>query len=141
MSYPPAPGQRASREPLVCRAGQAGQQTESGQPSVSPLASPRTGTPGVEVNIVRAVATGPPASWHIHDFDQLFWVLEGTLTIDIAGERHAVPSGHLVVLPAGVPHRNWNEAVPAERHLAFLIPAPTQRPVSRPVAVSLCAPE
>lgn len=139
LFHPPPPGQHASREPVIYHAGQADQETEPGEPSAIPLASPQTGTPGIEVNVVQATMTGPPASCHIHDFTQLFWVLEGTLTIEIAGERHDVPPGHLVVLHAGVPHRNWNEAGPAERHLAFLIPAPARRPISRPVAFGLGA--
>ena len=135
----PVPGQDAPREPVIYHAGQIDQVTESDEPSVTSLSSPQTGTPGIEVNVVQAATTGPPTSWHIHDFAQLFWVLEGTLAIEIAGERYDVTPGHLVVLHAGIPHRNWNEAGPAERHLAFLIPAPTRLPISRPVAFGLGA--
>lgn len=38
-----------------------------------------------------------------------------------------VGPNHLVVLPAGVPHRQWNEAAVAERHLAILAPLPEHR--------------
>lgn len=137
MSRPPSPGQHALAEPVIYQAAQAHPGAKPGEPSVTPLASPRTGTPGIEVNVVQATTTGPPASWHIHDFDQLFWVLEGTLTVEVAGERHDVTPGHLVVLQAGVPHRNWNEGDTPERHLAFLVPAPGRGPVSRPVAFGL----
>lgn len=133
MSRPADRGQRGPGEPCVCRADEARATAEPGGLVVTPIASPRTGTASITVNVVRATAAAPPATWHIHDFDQLYWVLEGTLTVEIAGERHEVTAGHLVVLHAGVPHRNWNAAGAAERHLAFLVPAPTRQPVSRPV--------
>jgi len=39
-------------------------------------------------------------------------------------DRHVAEPGTLVVLPAGVPHRQWNEGRVPERHLALLSPAP-----------------
>ena len=80
------------------------------------------------MNTARVSPESPGTSWHIHRFDQLYWVLEGTLHVEVADSAHDVEPGHLVVLPAGVPHRNWNPGPGVERHLAFLVPAPTDRP-------------
>jgi mannose-6-phosphate isomerase-like protein (cupin superfamily) len=137
MSRPADRGQRGPGEPNVYRADEARATAEPDGLVVTPIASPRTGAASMTVNLVRAGATAPPASWHIHHFDQLYWVLEGTLTVEIAGERHDVTPGHLVVLHAGVPHRNWNEAGTTERHLAFLAPAPARQPITQPVAFGL----
>lgn len=61
---------------------------------------------------------------HIHDFDQFYFVLSGELQVEVALERHSVLPNSLVVLPAGVPHRQWNESAVAERHLTILVPEP-----------------
>jgi quercetin dioxygenase-like cupin family protein len=93
------------------------------------MASPETGSTHITVNSARLSPDSPGTPWHIHPFDQLYFVLEGVLTIDVANEHHEVPPGHLVVLPAGVPHRNRNDADVTERHVAILAPAPTGRPL------------
>lgn len=71
---------------------------------------------------VAAGAGGP--DWHIHRFDQFYYVLEGELTVDVALDHFVAVPGDLVVLPAGVPHRQRNEGSAAERHLTLLIPEP-----------------
>ena len=63
---------------------------------------------------------------HIHEFDQYYFVLEGVLQIEVALERHEAPAGSLVLLPAGVPHRQWNDGPGVERHLAVQSPAPRE---------------
>jgi mannose-6-phosphate isomerase-like protein (cupin superfamily) len=137
MSHPAGRGQRVPGGSYIYHADEARTVAGPGGLAVTPIASPRTGTASITVDVVRAGSTAHPASWHIHDFDQLYWILEGTLSVEIAGERHDVTSGHLVVLHAGVPHRNWNEAGTTERHLAFLVPPPARQPISQPVTFGL----
>jgi mannose-6-phosphate isomerase-like protein (cupin superfamily) len=67
--------------------------------------------------------SGGPGT-HIHRFDQAYVVLAGALNVEIAGELHEVGAPALVLLPAGVPHRQWNGGHRAERHLALLLPQP-----------------
>jgi mannose-6-phosphate isomerase-like protein (cupin superfamily) len=55
----------------------------------------------------------PPGkgSWrgmHTHEFDQLYYILEGTLTMQIGEEVFDAPTGSLVVIPAGTVHENSN---------------------------------
>lgn len=72
-------------------------------------------------------ASGPPL--HIHRFDQFYLVLSGRLHVEIALDRHVAERHTLVVIPAGVPHRQWNEGPEVERHLTMLVPEPaTPRP-------------
>lgn len=61
---------------------------------------------------------------HIHDFDQFYFVLSGQLQVQVALEEHSVSPNSLVVLPAGVPHRQWNASAEPERHLTILVPEP-----------------
>jgi mannose-6-phosphate isomerase-like protein (cupin superfamily) len=69
---------------------------------------------------------GPPL--HVHEFDQFYFVLQGTLSVEVGLQRHDVPPGHLVVLPAQVPHRQWNEQDETEQHLTIIVPEPTALP-------------
>jgi quercetin dioxygenase-like cupin family protein len=77
----------------------------------------------VAVNLLQSEPGGSGPGLHIHEFDQYYFVLEGVLEIQVALQRHTAGAGDLVVLPAGVPHRQWNGSSHRERHLAVLAPA------------------
>lgn len=77
---------------------------------------------GIYLAEVPAGRSGPPL--HVHDFDQFYFVLEGRLSIEVGLYTYTVDPGSLVVLPAQVPHRQWNEQDVTERHLAILCPEP-----------------
>jgi mannose-6-phosphate isomerase-like protein (cupin superfamily) len=104
------------------------------------LASADNGCSRIIVSAARLSPESAGASWHIHSFDQLYWVLEGILHAEVADQVHDVEPDHLVVVPAGVPHRNWNPGPGLERHLAFLVPAPTARPFDTAVVWEVGAP-
>ncbi len=77
---------------------------------------------------------GSPAGLHVHDVDQVFYILRGTMAIEIEGKQYDCPPGSLVVFPAGVPHRNWNAGAEATVHLAFNTPLPDpSKPFARTV--------
>jgi mannose-6-phosphate isomerase-like protein (cupin superfamily) len=67
---------------------------------------------------------GSPLGMHVHDVDQHFYVLTGTMDIEVDGERFKAPPGSLIVFPALVPHRNWNEGDEPTVHLAINAPLP-----------------
>jgi len=67
---------------------------------------------------------GSPAGLHKHMVDQLFYILSGTMSLEIQGERYEAGPGTLVVFPAGIPHRNWNGGSKATVHLAINSPLP-----------------
>jgi mannose-6-phosphate isomerase-like protein (cupin superfamily) len=68
---------------------------------------------------------GSPRGMHTHEWEQLFYILEGTMMIEVEGhgEFPAEP-GSLVVFPKGARHRNWNAGDVATVHLAVNIPPP-----------------
>ena len=71
---------------------------------------------------------------HVHDVDQIFYVLSGTMSIEIEGKEQACPPGSLIVFPQGVPHRNWNAGPEPTVHLAFNTPSPDPgKPFARSV--------
>jgi mannose-6-phosphate isomerase-like protein (cupin superfamily) len=74
------------------------------------------------VGSVEPGAGGPGT--HIHAFDQFYFVLEGTMTVEVGLDRLTAEPHTLVVLPAGVPHRQFNEGSTTERHITLLAPEP-----------------
>jgi mannose-6-phosphate isomerase-like protein (cupin superfamily) len=88
--------------------------------------------------MVRYVATPPgegsPAGLHIHEFDQLFYIVAGTMSIEIEDDRFDAGPGSLVVFRQGVPHRNWNAGDVETIHLAINTPMPDpDKPLAIPV--------
>jgi mannose-6-phosphate isomerase-like protein (cupin superfamily) len=78
-----------------------------------------------------AVGGGGP-NLHFHTFDQFFFVIEGELTVQIGLEKYHVKPHTLVILPAGVPHTQWNEGTKPEQHFAVLTPPFSRSDVDRP---------
>jgi quercetin dioxygenase-like cupin family protein len=75
---------------------------------------------------------GSPRGLHTHDWEQIFYILEGTMSIEVEGERMEAGPGSLVVFPAGVPHRNWNNSAAPTVHLAVNTPLPPPKPHTAP---------
>lgn len=79
---------------------------------------------------------GSPRGLHTHDWEQIFYVLEGTMTIEVEGERIDAGPGSLIVFPPGVPHRNWNDSAAPTVHLAVNTPLPPPKPDAAPGPVA-----
>ena len=57
-------------------------------------------------------------------FDSFFFVLTGTIEMEIDGERLSVGPNNLIFMPAGVPHSNWYDGEEVEKHLVLFAPHP-----------------
>jgi quercetin dioxygenase-like cupin family protein len=89
------------------------------------LIDAKTGGKQAAVNYIRTPpGGGSPRGMHTHTWEQLFYVLDGTMSIEVDGQRHEVGPGNLIVFPAGMPHRNWNETARDTVHLAINVPMP-----------------
>jgi quercetin dioxygenase-like cupin family protein len=100
------------------------------------LLSRSSGGEHVAVSLIRTPpGKGSPEGLHTHDFEQVFYVLSGTMNIEIDGEMFRAPAGSLVRFPQGVPHRNWNDDDGEDTmHLAINVPAPLPGvPAAKPV--------
>jgi mannose-6-phosphate isomerase-like protein (cupin superfamily) len=93
------------------------------------------GAVGCEVRLIRTPGGGgSPDGLHVHDFEQVFYLLDGEMNIEVDGVESVVQAPSAIVFPQGVPHRNWNAGATATLHLAINAPAPDlDKPVSRPV--------
>jgi quercetin dioxygenase-like cupin family protein len=67
---------------------------------------------------------GSPEGLHTHRVDQIFYILKGTMTVEINGNEYEAGPGTLVIFPAGVAHRNWNRSKEPTVHLSFIVPMP-----------------
>lgn len=92
---------------------------------VQRLIDAASGSGACTISCIRTPAGGgSPEGRHVHNVDQIFYVMSGVMRIEVDGEEHEVGPGSLVVFPAGVPHRNWNAGLEATIHLAINTPAP-----------------
>jgi mannose-6-phosphate isomerase-like protein (cupin superfamily) len=80
-------------------------------------------------NHVRAGFTGPRL--HHHDFDELFWVLEGELTFQLGDELFTRRAGELAFAPRGVHHTFANPGDAHARTLIVCTPAGFERHFAR----------
>jgi quercetin dioxygenase-like cupin family protein len=74
---------------------------------------------------------GTTAGLHTHPADQLYYILQGEMNVQLGEEKRTAKPGQLVVIPEGLPHWNWNEGSGDELHFEFIVPAP---PPGVPVA-------
>jgi mannose-6-phosphate isomerase-like protein (cupin superfamily) len=88
------------------------------------LADRQSGFDGGHLRIDRMDAGGSGPGLHIHKFDQFYFVLEGTLSVEVAGERYDVHPHELAVLSQGAPHRQWNESSAEVKWLTMNLPEP-----------------
>src|SRR5207245_11380293 len=96
-----------------------------------------SGSEHCRVAIIRVPAGhGSSSGFHTHTVDQLYFVLEGEMKLEINESYYTVGPNGLVVIPANVPHRNWNDGPAPEMHLSIIAPdledgasrSPTIRP-------------
>lgn len=67
---------------------------------------------------------GSPAGMHTHKVDQMFYIVSGTMSVEIDGQTSDAGPGTIVIFPTGVPHRNWNAGAEPTVHLAINSPVP-----------------
>ena len=96
------------------------------------LADRSSGVPSVSLGVFRVPPSGPSTSsgrsaigrLHVHRFDQIYYVISGRMRLQIGLEEHEAGPNTLVILPAGMPHRSWNEGPEPELHLNLRVPEP-----------------
>jgi mannose-6-phosphate isomerase-like protein (cupin superfamily) len=89
------------------------------------LIDARSGGSHAEVVYIRTPpGGGSPRGLHSHKWEQLFYILAGTMSIEVDGQQFDATPGDLVVFPAGMPHRNRNAGTEPTLHLAINSPLP-----------------
>jgi mannose-6-phosphate isomerase-like protein (cupin superfamily) len=98
------------------------------------LAGRETGSRACRINVVQ-VPPGKGTPLHVHAFDQFYYILSGTMSLQVGSETRTAGPNSYVLLPAGTPHRNWNEGPAMERHLAVLVPEMPEVPDPDPLVI------
>jgi mannose-6-phosphate isomerase-like protein (cupin superfamily) len=88
------------------------------------LADRSTGVSTLSLGVFRVPPGSQGPGLHVHRFDQIYYMLSGSMELDIGFEHHTVGPNTLVVIPAGMPHRNWNASSEVEYHLNLRVPEP-----------------
>ena len=88
------------------------------------LASYETGSKQVHERLNDVLPKGGRTVIHMHPFDQVYFVREGSLTLNYSYEKMEVGPDSLVVLPKGLPHSNENNGTGVQRLITLLLPAP-----------------
>jgi mannose-6-phosphate isomerase-like protein (cupin superfamily) len=88
------------------------------------LSNSETGSQTMQTNVLQVAPGAGSPDWHIHAFCQIYIIQEGEMTVEIGRHRHKAPANSVVVLPAGVVHRNFNASGTVERHVSLLVPEP-----------------
>jgi mannose-6-phosphate isomerase-like protein (cupin superfamily) len=73
---------------------------------------------GVDVSFF--ISDTPPGKGpilHVHPYDEVFVVQEGNLTFTVGEATVEAESGHIVVAPAGTPHKFVNSGTGRARHV------------------------
>lgn len=62
--------------------------------------------------------------FHIHPFDQLYFVRSGTMTFDYGLRTYRIPADTLIVIPSGLVHTDHNDAKSVLSFVQLIIPQP-----------------
>ncbi len=87
------------------------------------------GSESIRLNTLKMENKVGSPDWHIHAFAQMYLIQEGEMTIDIGRARYVAGPNTLVLLPAGVVHRNFNNSGHIEKHVALLVPEPDKNEI------------
>jgi quercetin dioxygenase-like cupin family protein len=100
-----------------------------------PVPNPRTNIllrseqTGGHVSVTEIVvpphSAGPPL--HTHDFDEVFYVLEGQLIFQVNEQLLTKTAGELSFAPRNVPHTLANQSDPPARYMLVCTPAGFER--------------
>ncbi len=88
------------------------------------LADRSSGSDNVSLGIFRVPPGGQSPELHVHRVDQIYFVISGTMSLQIGLDQSRAGPNTLVILPAGMPHRNWNPGTEPEYHINLRVPEP-----------------
>ena len=102
------------------------------------IADRSTGCEHVSLGIFRAPA-GTSTPYHAHRVDQVYFIMRGEMTLQIGFEECKAGPNSLVIIPAGMPHRNWNAGPELEYHINLRLPEPLPEwgPWDMPVTIDM----
>lgn len=111
-------------EPFVSKPGQGERLAFMGQVSFVRATGHNTGGALTFTETRTPAGNGPPKHVHSNE-DEMFYVIEGELSVTLGDQTHAAPAGTFVFAPRGVPHA-YTATAPT-RHIAIVTPPGFER--------------
>jgi mannose-6-phosphate isomerase-like protein (cupin superfamily) len=71
---------------------------------------------------------------HTHSVDQFYFILSGTMNVQLGADKFVVGPETLVFIPAGTPHMNWNSGSVSEAHLEIIVPPAPLESLAKPAS-------
>ena len=102
----------------------AGEASIAGARTQWTIADEACGVRSARIHTVELAQCEAPSNPQVLDVDHLMFVLEGRLTLAIAGQDTVGDAQSLIVIPAGVAHRQWNPSSSPVRYVDVQVPAP-----------------
>ena len=107
-------------EPFVSKPGQGERLAFMGQVSFVRATGDNTGGALTLTETRTPTGNGPPK--HVHENeDEMFFVIEGELSMTLGDETHGAPAGTFVFAPRGIPHA-YVATGEKSRHLTLVTP-------------------
>src|SRR5579863_6073536 len=78
------------------------------------------------VIVCRSPAGSGGPDTHVHDCDQFYYVLDGTMNVVFGETEYTAEPESLVFIPRGTAHRNWTVGAQPETHIDILVPPPAR---------------
>jgi quercetin dioxygenase-like cupin family protein len=103
------------------------------------LADRSSGLNTLSLGVFRVPPGGASPGLHVHRFDQIYYMIQGQMELELGLSRYTVEPHTLVVIPAGMPHRNWNASSEPEYHLNLRVPEPLDAEVEWDLPVTIGA--
>jgi mannose-6-phosphate isomerase-like protein (cupin superfamily) len=102
------------------------------------LADRSSGLNTLSLGVLRAPPGGQGPVLHMHPFDQIYYMISGTMDLELGFQRYTVGPHTLVTIPAGMPHRTWNaSSTEPTYHLELRVPEPASDDDAWDVPVTL----
>ena len=96
------------------------------------IAGPNSGAESCYLIYTRVPPGVHGPALHTHSVDQFYFVLSGTMNVQLGEDKFVVGPETLVFIPAGTPHMNWNSGSVSETHLEIIVPPAPLESLAKP---------
>ncbi len=93
-----------------------------------------TGSAHMAIRYDEADAKAGDAGLHIHTFDQVYFMIDGTMNLQVGTKTFEVKPNSYVVIPAGTVHKQWNGGQGVAKYVTLMMSEPAKgEPLDIPV--------
>jgi mannose-6-phosphate isomerase-like protein (cupin superfamily) len=98
------------------------------------IAGPESGAESCYLIYTRVPPRVHGPALHTHSVDQFYYILSGTMNVQLGADIFVVGPETLVFIPAVTPHMNWNSGSVSEIHLEIIVPPAPLESLAKPAS-------